>query len=111
MIDLPKRGGGVFTVTDEQFDLWRSLYPGIDVAGELRKMSAWLDGNPEKRKVRVKAFVVNWLNRAKPAPRASEHYAIVAERLRPPPEPMRPYDSSIAVAALEQVKRELGMRR
>ncbi len=111
MIDLPKRGGGVFTVTDADYDLWRRLYPDIDVMSELRKMAAWLDANPEKRKVRVKAFIVNWLSRAKPKPRETEHYAIVAERLRPPPPPRVEAPPLVVQAHLADLKRALGMRR
>ena len=46
--------------------IWREAYPAVDVESELKKMTAWCDSNPTKRKTRrgVEAFINNWLSRA-----------------------------------------------
>lgn len=43
---------------------WSEAFPNADVLGELKKMSAWLDANPGKRKKQYKRFIVNWLSGA-----------------------------------------------
>lgn len=45
--------------------MWEETYPAVDVRQELRKMAAWLDSNPSKRKTRrgVERFINNWLSR------------------------------------------------
>ena len=52
-------------ITQAEVDQWEKLYPAVDVLQELRKMTAWCDANPTKRKTRkgIKAFIVNWLNK------------------------------------------------
>lgn len=52
-------------ITKAEVDEWKKLYPAVDVLQELRKMTAWCDANPTKRKTRkgIKAFIVNWLNK------------------------------------------------
>ncbi len=49
-------------ITPEQLEQWRGYYDGIDLEMELGKASAWLDAN--RRKINIKAFLVNWLNKA-----------------------------------------------
>lgn len=51
--------------TDQLAEL-ASLYPAVDVQGELRAMRAWCIANPTKRKTKSGAmrFVNNWLARA-----------------------------------------------
>ena len=45
---------------------WQRAYPSIDVESELRKMEAWLEANPQKRKTArgIKRFCNAWLSRA-----------------------------------------------
>lgn len=52
-------------ITQAEVDEWKKLYPAVDVLQELRKMTAWCEANPTKRKTKrgIKAFIVNWLNR------------------------------------------------
>ena len=54
-----------YYVTHEDFARWEHLYPAVNVAAEIRKMSGWLEANPRKRKTRrgIKAFVNSWLAR------------------------------------------------
>jgi len=44
---------------------WSKAFPGVDVAAELRKMVAWLDANPRRRKTvnGIRRFIVSWLSR------------------------------------------------
>lgn len=50
----------------EQVDIdgWAEAYPALDVVHELRSMREWLLANPEKRKVRYRRFITNWLKRS-----------------------------------------------
>ncbi len=59
-------GSGSFDVTFDYLNSLRTLYPGIDVEQEFRKMYAWLDSNPRNRKTNrgIKRFVTGWLSRA-----------------------------------------------
>lgn len=52
-------------ITQAEVDEWKKLYPAVDVLQELRKMTAWCEANPTKRKTKrgIKAFIVNWLSR------------------------------------------------
>ena len=58
--------GSQFTPEDADLSNWRSAYPGLDVDGEIQRMSVWLGANPAKRKTKsgIRRFVVSWLNRA-----------------------------------------------
>ena len=54
-----------YPILQSDVDMWKSLYPAVDIMAELRKMAGWLDANPSKRKTRtgVKRFVNSWLSR------------------------------------------------
>lgn len=53
----------VYEVTQRQVERWKELYPAVEIMGELRKMSGWLDANPKRRKTRsgILRFITNWL--------------------------------------------------
>jgi hypothetical protein len=72
---------GKFSVSEEDFKRWKELYPAVDVMQELRKMAAWLDAKPDRRKTSrgVKAFIVSWLSRAQDDPRAAAGFRIEAK--------------------------------
>lgn len=66
-ISLPLvTGSGAFDVTFDYLNSLRSLYPGIDIEQEFRKMFGWLDSNPRNRKTQrgIKRFITGWLSRA-----------------------------------------------
>lgn len=65
VIELILNDKSTFAVKRIQVDEWKKLYPAVDVLQELRKMTAWCEANPTKRKTRkgIKAFIVNWLNK------------------------------------------------
>jgi hypothetical protein len=117
MIELPKRDGSAYVIDAIVLAKLQQDYPKIDVAMELRKMRNWLEANPANRKRDVHRFVINWLNRARPQAagsvtrETSRHYAVVAERIREPAEPVRHAEPEMVQAHLDQVKRMLGMRR
>ena len=54
-----------YNVPLEKISLWENTYPAVDVRQELRKMVAWCDSNPAKRKTRrgIERFINNWLSR------------------------------------------------
>lgn len=59
------KDGTVYHVEEHQAQMWKELFPDVNVEIELKKMQAWSDANPGKRKTArgVKAFIVNWLSR------------------------------------------------
>lgn len=61
---LPLNDGSEYSVTVDQLNEWRSLYPAVDVEQELRKMRGWLNANKTKRKTRkgIERFIANWLS-------------------------------------------------
>ena len=66
LLSLPtNKRGEEWSVNDSDVEEWKAAYPAVDVVAELRRMRAWLDANPRRRKTRrgMKAFVVNWLSR------------------------------------------------
>lgn len=74
---LPLVTSGEFhTITKNDVQKYRELYPGIDVMQEIRKMIGWCDANPKNRKTKtgVKRFINSWLSRAQDrAPRQAAY--------------------------------------
>lgn len=78
---IPVTGGKEAPVPQSAVLEFQSLYPGVNVADELRKMRGWAVANPAKRKTAggLLRFVNNWLARAQdeggtrrqPAPHAA----------------------------------------
>lgn len=62
---LPLNDKSFYGVPREKITLWRETYPAVDVEQELRRMVAWLDSNPTKRKTRrgIERFINSWLAR------------------------------------------------
>lgn len=62
---LPLVDKSVYGVSQEKIALWHESYPAVDVESELRRMVAWLDSNPTKRKTRrgIDRFINSWLAR------------------------------------------------
>ena len=50
-------------IQDADISAWSEAYPACDVWGELKKMVEWLKANPDKKKIRYRRFIVNWLSR------------------------------------------------
>ena len=64
-ISLPLNDKTFYDVPSDKITLWQETYPAVDVEQELRRMIAWLDSNPTKRKTRrgIERFINNWLAR------------------------------------------------
>lgn len=62
---LPLVDKSFYDAPREKIALWRETYPAVDIEQELRRMIAWLDSNPTKRKTRrgIERFINNWLAR------------------------------------------------
>jgi len=77
------KDGTEYVPQPADIDRWQMAYPQADVLGELRKMSAWCDANPSRRKTPrgVKRFVVNWLSGARPERATSTRHTSLADDL------------------------------
>lgn len=62
---IPLNDGSEWKPTQEQFEEYERLYPGVDVKQAFRAMRGWCLSNPTRRKTRrgVSAFVTSWMNR------------------------------------------------
>lgn len=73
VICLRTKGGGEYKVTEEEMKAWELKYPkNGDVSGEFIKMRNWLEANPRKRKIDLRRFIVNWLNKGADEPLINE---------------------------------------
>jgi len=50
-------------IRDDEISAWSDAYPACNVLGELKKMAEWLKANPDKKKIKYRRFIVNWLAR------------------------------------------------
>lgn len=73
-----------YDVPPELLALWEQDYPGVNVQHELRAAWQWEAADPKRRKIRIRAFLVNWLKRAQ-------------DRSRPPP--AKPVGETVAERA------------
>lgn len=64
-IYLPLNNGKNHFVTNDDIDRYQNTYPKINVVQELKKMYAWLEANPKKRKTigGIERFINGWLSR------------------------------------------------
>ena len=64
-IELPLIDKTAYNVPLSKITIWEAAYPSVNIRGELRKMIAWLDSNPTRRKTRkgVERFINTWLSR------------------------------------------------
>lgn len=60
------KSGDEYVVTENTIGRLIQLYPGLDVVAEMRKLVAWCENNPAKRKTNrgVNRFINGWMNRA-----------------------------------------------
>ena len=61
--DIPLNDGTFYNVPKENIEVYKRLYPAVDVEQALRNMIGWCMGNPTRRKTRrgVKRFITGWL--------------------------------------------------
>lgn len=62
---LPLNDRSSYDVPLDKITLWKETYPAVDVECELKRMVAWLDSNPTRRKTRrgITKFINSWLAR------------------------------------------------
>ncbi len=65
VIQLTTNKNEPYNITQAELDTFVECYPAVDIMQELRKMKAWLESNPTKRKTKggMLRFVNNWLAR------------------------------------------------
>lgn len=65
-IILPLTDGSMYNVPTDKVQMWVETFPGVNVMAELKKMYAWLDSNPRRKKTRrgIEKFIYGWLERA-----------------------------------------------
>lgn len=58
--------GKFFSVDQDRYQTYLDAFPGMDIMAEFRKMDAWLESNPSKRKTErgYPRFVNHWLGKA-----------------------------------------------
>lgn len=63
--NIPLNDGTDYNVPAENIEVYRQLYPAVDVEQELRNIIGWCLGNPNNLKTRsgVKRFISGWLSR------------------------------------------------
>lgn len=66
-IKLPLNDKTYYDVPLSDIELWKDTYPAVDVEGELKRMIAWLESNPTKKKTRrgITRFINSWLSRTR----------------------------------------------
>ena len=62
---MPLKYGKPYSVTADEIDYYKALYPKVDIEQSLRSMVGWLDANPtkQKTKIEIKSYIANWLNK------------------------------------------------
>lgn len=62
---LPLNDRSFYDVPLDKIAMWKETYPAVDVEQELKRMIAWLDSNPTRRKTRkgINRFINSWLSR------------------------------------------------
>ena len=52
-------------ITQAQIERWATLFPGVDVIGQVRAAVAWAEANPTKRKTAsgIPRYITGWLTR------------------------------------------------
>ncbi len=65
VVEILLNSKALYPLSQNDIDDWQSLFPAVDVVGELRKMAAWAEANPTRRKTDkgVRRFVVGWLSK------------------------------------------------
>lgn len=62
VVSMPAVGGDV-AICASVVSEWSEVYPAVDVPATLREIRQWVLANERRKKVNVRAFVVNWLKR------------------------------------------------
>lgn len=62
---MPLNDKSFYDVPLDKIAMWKETYPAVDIRPELKRIAAWLDSNPTKRKTRrgIERFINSWLSR------------------------------------------------
>lgn len=62
---LPLNDKSFYDVPLDKISMWKETYPAVNVEQELKRMAAWLDSSPSKRKTKrgIERFINSWLAR------------------------------------------------
>lgn len=65
VITLPLNTGEEYPITEKDVELWKTLYPAVDILQELRTMKGWVLSHPKRKKTKrgVMRFINGWLAR------------------------------------------------
>lgn len=82
-ISLTLNDKSEFWIYGDQVEQWTELFPAVDVMQELRKMKAWLDSNPSRRKTKrgVLRFVTGWLSKEQDKGKAQPQRRVAGDRV------------------------------
>ena len=63
---LPLKDGSTYEIQQDDKDIWKQLYPNIDLEQELKNCLGWNLANPARRKTKrgAKKHINGWLARA-----------------------------------------------
>lgn len=63
MLDVVLRDGGIYTISKEQIEYWKMLYPELDVESELGYLKELWTKNaiPRKTAKNINKFINKWL--------------------------------------------------
>jgi hypothetical protein len=56
-----------FGISEHDNERYQQAYPSLNLQDEFRRMEAWLEANPARRKKNVRRFIVNWLGKSQRA--------------------------------------------
>lgn len=70
---IPLVDNSVYDVPLDKIDIWAAAYPAVDIMQELKKMIAWCNSNPTKKKTKrgIERFINNWLSRTQDSGKGS----------------------------------------
>ena len=62
---LPLNDKSFYDVPLDKISMWKETYPAVNIEQELKRMAAWLDSNPTKRKTKrgIERIINSWLAR------------------------------------------------
>ncbi len=56
--------GNLSIILNENIEIYKKAYPGINLEQETEKATAWLISNPKNKKSNLKRYLNSWLCRA-----------------------------------------------
>lgn len=65
VISLILSDKSLYPIFQKDIDVWKEIYPAVDIMQELRKMKGWCLDNPTRRKTKrgIRKFIGSWLSK------------------------------------------------